>query len=213
MSKPATQIGDRYGRLLVKEIKSQNAHKKILVMCDCGNKVMVALMNLRSGHTLSCGCLQRERAISANTTHGLYGTPEYGVWNRMRRRCLTSKVAKDVHLYQDRGITVCKRWDSFENFLADMGPRPSPKHSIDRIENDAGYFPKNCRWATAKEQARNTRQTTKLTIDGITKSLGEWCDEYGIAMGTVHRRLRVMKWSPKDAIFTPLLVRYSKHSA
>jgi hypothetical protein len=208
MSKPSTQIGDRYGRLVVERIEG----KKAFSVCDCGSRRWFALMNLRSGHTLSCGCLQRERAVSANTKHGLYGTPEYGVWNRMRHRC-NGGVSKDVRLYQDRGITVCNRWNDFGNFLKDMGPRPSTKHSIDRIDNDKGYFPKNCRWATASEQARNTRQTTMLTIDGVTKSLGEWCDEYKIAPGTVHRRLRVMKWSHKDSVFTPLLVRYSKHDS
>lgn len=113
----------------------------------------------------------------------------YRAWVEMRRRCGNPKRAswKD---YGGRGITVCDRWQSYPEFLADMGYATTSDHRIERINNDGNYEPGNCRWATAKEQANNRRSSHYLTIDGETKTIQEWCDEYGQADTTVHNRLR-----------------------
>lgn len=112
------------------------------------------------------------------------------------------------HLYSNRnhggrGIKVCDRWRSYDNFLADMGQKPSPDHSIDRIDNDGDYKPGNCRWATRKEQSNNTRSNSVITIGGVSKTLSQWCDESGINVITAAARIRD-GWSEEDAVFKPI---------
>ena len=149
------------------------------------------LASLRGGVSLSCGCLQREIA----TTHGesrvgAY-TPEYNAWSSMRRRC-AARSGDKFRRYGARGITVCDRWrESFENFLADMGRKPTPKHSIDRVDNDGNYEPSNCRWATAKEQQRNRGFNRLVTIGGKERCVSEWAEVAGITHGLIQHRLAV----------------------
>ena len=129
--------------------------------CDCGEAGTATGANIRRGR-MSCGC----RRAEISTTHGGRGSLEYNSWSGMLERC-TNPRSKAFSRYGGRGIFVCERWrDSFANFISDMGPRPTPSHSIDRRDNDKGYSPENCRWATDSEQVRN-RRITRLNPDRV----------------------------------------------
>jgi hypothetical protein len=142
--------------------------------------------------------------LGAHATHGKTHSPEWNTWQGMKKRC--SLVSRhDYHRYGGRGITVCDRWrDSFENFFADMGLRPSASHSLDRINNDGNYEPSNCRWATTNVQASNRSDNVTLTHGGVTLTLMEWSLRLGRDYSTIWRRLRKPGWTVEDALFKPL---------
>jgi len=165
--------GQRFGRLtavFARADRRGEAHWSCV--CDCGNEVVVRAGHLRDGSTRSCGCLKNELTSTRMLTQryalkpghvrrgGSARSREYRSWDAMRARC-TNRKCKDFPDYGGRGITVCDHWKSFANFLADMGPKPSPQHSIDRRDNDGNYEPGNCRWATALEQRHNRRDSRK----------------------------------------------------
>jgi hypothetical protein len=156
-------MGQRFGRLTVLEIAARaqrktNPHTKWKCVCDCGKEVIVIGKDLRVGHTKSCGCLLEDNARNLFRTHGDAGkgfsTREYIAWSSMRGRCLNPNNGK-YYRYGARGIKVCERWDSYENFLMDMGKKPSPRHSLDRINVHGDYEPSNCRWLSPKGQYWN----------------------------------------------------------
>ena len=202
--------GRRFGKLVVLEFSGRA--KTIILWkckCDCGESSTVRANALTSGRTRSCGCGEKDNLkalCAARITHGMANSiSEYSIWNMMRQRCSNPKnLAYDR--YGARGITVCKRWDSFEQFFSDMGPRPYRKHSIERIVNSLGYMPGNCKWATATEQGRNKRNNIAITHAGVTRLLVEWAEVLRIPYKTLHRRLAV-GWSHERCVSTPLCKR------
>lgn len=139
--------------------------------CACGKTSSVLANRLTSGNTKSCGCLKKSVLGMSTTKHGKAGTRTHRIWKAMRNRCNNPSTPRYKD-YGGRGITVCQRWDSFENFLADMGEAPEGK-SIDREDNDKGYEPGNCRWATPSEQNENTRASVRVNGKSIKQLAAE----------------------------------------
>lgn len=151
---PDSYPGERWGRLVIKSYAGHtNKKAHVNCLCDCGNAFTVSYSALQTGNTKSCGCIRQENIRTLNASHRMSNTPEYTSWRGMMDRCSNSNHSR-YHRYGGRGITVCERWHSFENFLTDMGKRP-PKLTLDRIDNDKNYEPGNCRWTTYKEQTRD----------------------------------------------------------
>ena len=190
--------GKRFGKLRVLQFAGINQHRKRLwrCLCDCGAFVIVIGSSLRSGATSSCGCVMRIHSVThgQSRARGGLGSPEYRVWAVMLSRCKPG-----VRNYGARGIKVCERWKSFENFFIDMGRRPSPRHSIDRIDNDGDYEPDNCRWATKRQQDRNRRTNHLLTLGDETCCLTEWAEIIGITPQALSDRLK-SGWSIRQAL-------------
>lgn len=189
--------GSRFGDLTAANRGRQIGPRKFWeCRCVCGVVKLVLSAHLLSGHTKSCGC----RTARAKSTHGMSRSPEYGVWQCMIQRC-SSRNNTHYADYGGRGIGVCARWlNSFENFYADMWPRPSLKHTLERKDNDGNYGPSNCTWATRKEQANNRRITNRITIGDVTKTTSEWSKELGIKSSTLNYRA-ASKFSPNDIVF------------
>lgn len=198
------QPGKVFGFLtVVREIAKQNRHRRFLCQCRCGAHAEVDLTNLTNGRQVSCGCHREQVRGQSSATHRLSRSPIYAVWNSMLGRCYREGDSNFKN-YGARGIKVCERWHTFENFLADMGERPTEKHSIERKDNDGDYEPGNCKWATKKEQARNTRRTRLFSFQGRSLTTAEWAAEVGIKEATLSSRLRLYGWSLKRALTTPV---------
>lgn len=188
-------VGQKFFKLLIIEVLSP---KKFLVLCDCGQKKEIFMSRIKSGRIKSCGCynleLIRLRGL-ANLKHGNCRrikprTNDYKTWSNMIRRCHT-KSASGYYKYGAKGVTVCNEWRaSFETFLKDMGKKPFPGASIDRIDNTKGYSKENCKWSTTKEQARNKTTNRLFTINGVTKCLAEWVEIKKLCYNTVFNRLK-----------------------
>ncbi len=230
MPNPIDMAGQRYGRLLVIEqapeytsprtIGRRRLRRRWTCQCDCGNTITAFADNLRSGHTISCGCFRQETSAKLNYSHGHTSkgkSIEYRCWRNMKVRCgMTAYVNKpdsrNFRGYEGRGFTMCKRWLKFKSFLADMGPAPGPGYSIERKNNNAGYKPSNCTWLPMRDQGKNTRTNVKLTFKGETKILADWARILNIKYTTLGRRIRA-GWPVKRALTTPAGPSYRKHAA
>jgi hypothetical protein len=198
--------GQRYGRLVaIEPVDIRNGGYRWRFRCDCGSETVCAASSVKTGLTRSCGCLHRESAHingKARKTHGQRYTPEYKIWGSLKTRCYNER-SNTFQDYGAKGVTVCWRWmNSFENFLADMGRRPSPEHSIDRIDGTRGYEPGNCRWATDREQAQNRCTNRLITFRGETMPLIEWARRTGIRRDTIAYRLK-RGWQVDRALTEP----------
>lgn len=169
--------------------------------CRCGNTDVIQSSDLRTGRSKSCGCLKSEQLTARNTTHGLSKTPEYAVWCNIIQRC-TNPNATHYDGYGGRGITFDSAWESFERFLSDMGPRPSPRHTVERKDVNGPYSSDNCVWLLGSRQGSNTRRTRWITVGDRRQSLQDWCRETGLKPATVLARLK-LGWSEADAVTTP----------
>lgn len=169
--------------------------------CDCGGSKLATTNALVSGGTTSCGCYRIERVRAACVTHGRSSGRTYNIWTNMRQRCNNPKHP-EYHFWGGRGISVCDEWDaSFEAFFADMGECP-PGMSIERKDNDKGYGPGNCLWASPKHQANNRRSNRMLTIAGETLSLAMWAERTGLAYGILLHRV-ARNWPVERLFETP----------
>jgi len=185
--------GKRFGKLVV--IKDVGVNKQGTYMwlckCDCGNEKIVKGASLKYGSTNSCGCGIIESIIKTHTKHGSVNSVEYSTWEGMKARCYNKNTPRYSE-YGGRGISVCERWiNSFENFLSDMGERPSNKHSLDRFpDNNGNYEPSNCRWATDFQQLRNTRRNVWIEYNGEKFVLTDLAKKLNIHYVTLRYQLR-----------------------
>jgi hypothetical protein len=197
--------GQVYGRLVVIE-RAPKHNQRVMwkCQCSCGQMTVVPTACLRNGESQSCGCLFLEKVQKMgreNTTHGLSGTPEYQSWVAMISRC-EDPTHRSYARYGGRGIGVCKRWRaSVQAFVADLGPRPSSEHSLERITNESNYEPGKVRWATRKEQARNRSSNRLITFDGKTMCLVEWAEHLNMKAVTIRQRLN--RGFPLEVVLNP----------
>lgn len=196
-----TSIGDQFEDLtVISDWYSIDGARYTDVKCKCGKQLSRRLSDLNNGKSkrcASCACKKRYGDFPRDANN-----PTYRSWQAMRTRCNNPnrKAYKD---YGGRGITVCERWDSYKNFVEDMGERPEGK-TLDRMDNDGNYEPDNCRWATRQEQSENTRRTRLIEYTGKSQSLRTWCRELDLNYKAIWNRLYQQKWSVKRAFETPI---------
>ncbi|MFA5322910.1 MAG: hypothetical protein WC373_09580 [Smithella sp.] len=204
MAKIEDLTGKTFGRLLVihRAENSKCGRAQWKTKCSCGNIQTTLACHLKSGHTISCKCASSEATIERNRTHDLSHIPEYSNWRAMHRRCIdTSHPSyKD---YGGRGIAVCKEWEQIENFIQDMGSKPTPKHTIERIKNEFGYSKDNCIWATTKAQSRNKRNNRLINHEGQLLIIADIAEKIGMDKEALRGRLR-LGWNLQDAVSRPM---------
>jgi len=201
--------GQRFGRLTVLH-REPNKGRKVtwLCRCDCGASRVVTADNLRSGNTTSCGCFKSELAASMATTHGGCASDAYGCWEGIKDRC-TNPNSHAWSYYGGQGVEC--RFTSFEQFRDEIGPRPTPEHTVDRFPDKKGHYePGNIRWATPKQQNRNKGDNRLISWQGKIQCLAEWDEQLGFSRNTVGRRLRC-GWSVERAFTTPASVRMTNN--
>jgi hypothetical protein len=186
--------------------RGKGRRRLVKAVCRCRREQIVALGNLRQGLSTQCRSCAKKGRPSNRRTHGeaFKKSAEYNVWRRLRQRCYAEYDANFKH-YGGRGITVCKRWQGpqgYVNFLADMGRRPERGYSIERINNNSGYYPSNCKWALQKEQNRNKRGNVRVRVGSEVKTIAGWAEFAGLKYHTLWARLRRAGWSSKLAIST-----------
>lgn len=201
--------GQKFGRLTVLGLaepfvdKSGRKYETWHCQCECGNVRDIYVQHLIHGQSKSCGCLAKDTCGDNFRTHGKTHARLYNTWGCMRGRC-NCKANPAYKNYGGRGITVCEEWDDYEKFEEwAMTNGYEEGLTIDRINNDKGYSPDNCRWATYKEQANNTRNTRRFTVDGETKTASEWSEMYGVPNYEIFFRIN-HGWTEEEAIKIPL---------
>lgn len=199
-------LGMRFERLVVlkQAASDSNGNAKWHCQCDCGEKTISYGFNLRNKESKSCGCHSRDILIKNATKHGMSKSPTWTSWSDMKSRCLNKNNVRYRH-YGGRGIKICKRWvHSFENFIADMGERPSPNYTIDRINNDGNYEPNNCRWATYTEQNNNRKNTLWVIYKNNKMSLQQSIRAAGCVVTWHTASQRIGRgWTVDKAVETP----------
>lgn len=213
MPRAKSIVGQKFGRLTVtsrapSQIQNTCTRSRWHAVCQCGKKVVASGHHLRAGQIRSCGCLVVDTMTKLSTRHGEFKngkwSPEYSAWCSIKRRCLRKKDPGYPE-YGGRGIGIHRPWiNSFVRFLKHVGRRPTKSHSIDRIKNDVGYVPGNLRWATRKQQQRNTRRNRVIFAFGKRKTLIEWSETYGLLPETISFRIR-RGWNPEVAVTLPAI--------
>jgi hypothetical protein len=215
MSKFIDLTRQKFGRLeVLKRVENNKQNKpQWLCQCNCGNKSIVSGGNLKNGSVRSCGCLQKEKVIINNINKTIHShcrnrksTGFYNSWHQIIQRC-TNPNNEAYHNYGGRGIIVCKRWLKFENFLKDMIKRWKPGLQIERRNNNKGYYKKNCKWATRKQQARNRRDNLYVSYNGENRLFVELYEEHNMPRKIVHNRFYNYGWTIRRALTTPVKKR------
>lgn len=215
-ARPGNNIhGTKFGRLLVVEfVGKKGAHYQWRCVCECGNEHLALATSLKTGNATQCRRCRYERTAAKNTIHGqARKTKEYHAWAAMKARC-GNPNSHSYRNYGGRGIKVWKGWiNDFQAFFDHMGCAPDKHHSVDRIDNNRGYVPGNVRWATQKEQARNTRANTLISAFGLNLKLCEWSERSGIRASVIHSRIKRSGWNPESAVSIPpsLTLKNWKH--
>lgn len=182
--------GRRFNRLVVASAEVRDAVTWLNCTCDCGEVVTARAGCVKSGNTGSCGCFRADVSSARNKTHGMTDTSEYSIWTDIKKRC-TKPSHTHYARYGGRGISICDRWaESFAAFYADMGPRPSVSHQIDRINNNGNYEPSNCRWATRRENMLNTGRAMFAEYQGKQVHLKDLAILTGVKYGTLYYRFK-----------------------
>lgn len=184
--------GERFGRLTVLEYDHNNPYRAPYwrCLCDCGNEIMVRGSELKSGNVKSCGCYHRDVMGEIHTTHGMSSTSLYRVWRHIKERC-NNPNSQEYRNYGGRGIFICDEWYDFENFRDwALSNGYNPKLSIDRIDNNDGYYPENCRWADAITQGNNRRVNRYITCGDESHTIAEWARIFGISYDTLWTRIK-----------------------
>lgn len=204
-------IGNRFGRLVVisespRPLSVKRKRRYWLCQCDCGQEHVAFTTLLVSGGVRSCGCLGQDnrrqncnKGRGANATHRMSTHLMYKRWRSLRNRC-EQKNNPAYRWYGAKGIVVCERWKSFENFYADMGDPPTPAHQIDRINNNGNYEPNNCRWVTALENMHNTRANVIVEVNGMKMCWSEACRKINVSQTSAARKKRKSLWSHQTTI-------------
>ncbi len=195
--------GQKFGRLtVISRDLSRRDRTLWICKCDCGNHTIIEGYCLRTGHTVSCGCYQKEKVSLSNTTHGLRNSRIYKTWCNMKKRCYDTNNNR-YYIYGARGIKVCDEWiHSFENFYKDMGSTYKDELTLDRIDFNGNYCKENCRWATISEQENNKSNNHLITFNGETDTMMNMSKKYHLTYSTLKHRIQ-RGWNIKEALTTP----------
>jgi hypothetical protein len=200
-------IGKKIGKLTALEfshMSKANSMQYWLFQCDCGNKIIKRRHHVeKSNGTTSCGCDSKQKLRIAHMKHGFFGTPIYNIWTHMIARC-HYEFNDSYERYGARGIIVCEKWrESFMNFYSDMGDRPTPKHSIDRIDVNGNYCKENCRWATQKQQSNNKTNNFPVEYKGEIFTISQLSEKYSVDKRVLRGRI-LRGWTIEKSLFEPV---------